>query len=122
MIASPEMMRAAEEEGPRPITESHEKAQYIALLFVLMWPLTFWKGYLVSIMWRWFLVPLGVPAVGAWHVIGIALVVSVMTKPQPFKSGEPLYWKTITDLVFAAVLAWPLLFGLAALIRWAAGL
>jgi len=37
-------------------------------------PLGLWKGYVVSCLWLWFLVPLGVPAIGVLHAWGISIL------------------------------------------------
>ena len=40
---------------------------------------TLWKGYVLSVLWVWFAVPLGAPAVGMIQAMGIALLVSFLT-------------------------------------------
>ena len=40
---------------------------------------TLWKGYVLSVLWVWFAVPLGAPAVGVIQAMGIALLVSFLT-------------------------------------------
>lgn len=35
-----------------------------------------WHGYADSVLWSWFIVPLGAPAIGLWHAGGIALFVT----------------------------------------------
>lgn len=37
------------------------------------------NGYVLSILWVWFLVPLGLPAISIAHSIGIAMVSSWLT-------------------------------------------
>lgn len=39
-----------------------------------------WRGYALSVMWKWFAVPLGVPAIGVAHAIGLAAIVAMMAK------------------------------------------
>lgn len=38
------------------------------------------RGFVLSILWGWFLVPLGVPAVGVAGAIGVALVIGMLTE------------------------------------------
>lgn len=38
------------------------------------------NGLVLSIMWRWFIVPLGVIAIGKAHAIGIASIVGMVAK------------------------------------------
>lgn len=37
------------------------------------------NGYVLSILWVWFLVPLGLPAISIAHSIGIAMIASWLT-------------------------------------------
>lgn len=37
-----------------------------------------WSGFAMSKLWTWFLVPLGVPAVGIWAAMGIACIGRLM--------------------------------------------
>lgn len=39
-----------------------------------------WKGYVLSVLWGWFVVPLGAPPVTIPVAIGVSLVVSLLTK------------------------------------------
>ncbi len=41
--------------------------------------LTIIHGLLLKLFWGWFVVPLGVPAIGVAHALGISLVVSMLT-------------------------------------------
>ncbi|WP_277594426.1 hypothetical protein [Pseudomonas chlororaphis] len=36
----------------------------------------FWAGYVVSTLWGWFVVPLGVVAINYWHAVGLMCIVS----------------------------------------------
>lgn len=36
----------------------------------------FWGGYVTSILWGWFVVPLGVMAITYWHAVGLSCVVA----------------------------------------------
>lgn len=31
----------------------------------------FWGGYVAATLWGWFMVPLGVSAIGYWHAVGL---------------------------------------------------
>lgn len=37
------------------------------------------NGLATMWLWRWFAVPLGAPAIGFWHAIGIAILASMLT-------------------------------------------
>lgn len=48
----------------------------VLALTVPVWLLT---GWVASMGWAWFVVPLGAPQIGAAHAMGLASVVGVMT-------------------------------------------
>lgn len=47
-----------------------------AILFILA---ALIRGWVLSFLWDWFLVPLGLPAIGFWHSVGICLMVAFLT-------------------------------------------
>lgn len=49
-----------------------------AFLLLILWA-GFWSGLTVSVLWSWFIVPLGLPAVGLWHAYGLALIWSAFS-------------------------------------------
>lgn len=72
-----------------------------------------WGGYIASLLWGWFLVPLGVPAIGYWHAVGIETLLGAFglfsRKTQPDADDSPLsivkmaLWPFVMPLVFLAV-------------------
>ncbi len=50
--------------------------------------LAIWQGYVLSILWGWFFVPLGLPTISIAHAIGIALVVGVLRGMPPESKSE----------------------------------
>lgn len=65
------------------------------------------NGWAASILWGWFLVPLGAVQIGVWHAAGlIALVTMVMpggkTASEYLKESNEETW---TDAVYAMVVA-----------------
>lgn len=44
-------------------------------LFLLV-PLAAWEGWVLKTLWTWFVVPLGVPSLGLWHAVALAMMVS----------------------------------------------
>lgn len=42
--------------------------------------LTGWAG---MTLWGWFVVPLGLPAIGLWHALGLSLLVQLVTVKRP---------------------------------------
>ena len=54
------------------------------LLMLLVVPVTaLWSGYVLSVMWAWFIVPLGAVSIGVWHAFGISVLVDLLTFKQP---------------------------------------
>jgi len=50
------------------------------LVFLLIVPLTIWRGYALTVLWQWFMVPaLGLPELRVAEAIGVALVVTYLT-------------------------------------------
>lgn len=52
----------------------------LAITIPLGIPLIIWRGYVLSVLWRWFVVPLGVPTLGVAHAVGIATTVYLLRK------------------------------------------
>lgn len=48
-------------------------------LLILFPAVLLWRGFVLSKLWLWFLVPLGAPVIVAWHAAGICLVMSMFT-------------------------------------------
>jgi hypothetical protein len=42
-------------------------------------PVALYNGMMMTFMWRWFLVPFGVPAIGVAHACGLFLLVGMFT-------------------------------------------
>jgi hypothetical protein len=60
--------------------EESDVPLWAALLgLVMVLPLGLWNGFFLSIMWGWFLVPLGVPSIGVAHAWGLAMLLSLLT-------------------------------------------
>lgn len=52
-----------------------------ALVFLALWVCGFFaEAWLVATLWRWFLVPLGIPAIGNAHALGLSVLVSFIAK------------------------------------------
>lgn len=56
------------------------KALISLALLIMALPALLWEGFVVSTLWRWFLVPtLNAPIITAWQAAGIGMIVSMMT-------------------------------------------
>jgi multisubunit Na+/H+ antiporter MnhB subunit len=47
------------------------------------------NGFMLSYMWQWFVVPLGVRAIGVPQAVGIAIICSIVTYREQPKNSEP---------------------------------
>ncbi len=59
-----------------------EKAGTGLTLFVaaMSLPMSLWLGYVESTMWRWFVVPLGLPQIGIAQCLGLTILVALVVK------------------------------------------
>lgn len=64
-----------------------------------------WAGYVLSVLWGWFLVPLHLPAVTVAEAIGISLTIGMLTSkiPEPQQEEEDNREKTIRVLSYAVL-------------------
>lgn len=64
------------------------------------------SGWVLSVMWGWFVVPFGVPPIGIAWAIGISLVVGYMTYQSDavVKTDDEDRVQTVVNLVALAVL------------------
>lgn len=83
----------------------------LALLVVLAAPLALWGGYCLSILWGWFVVPLGAVPLTLWGAAGLNLVVYAMTS----KVAHTAHNKTTAYTIGFSVAGW----ALALLFGWA---
>ena len=64
--------------------------------------LMIWSGFVLSIMWTWFLVPIGLPKLGIAHAIGITMIVRMLTwqyNDCAKDDDEPPMWIKLVVLV-----------------------
>lgn len=46
-----------------------------------------WRGFVLSVLWAWFLVPLGAPAIGIALAVGLTTTWAILS-PHPFRKAE----------------------------------
>ena len=56
--------------------------------FLLIGVLAVWRAFALTYLWQWFIVPLGVPAIGLWHAAGISIIVAYLTYENAAKDKE----------------------------------
>ena len=74
----------------------------VFLFFVLAPALVAWSGYVLSILWGWFIVPLGVIPLPLWHASGVAVLAGYLTK-QPNEDKRTTTAKLLTIVFTPAV-------------------
>lgn len=59
-----------------------------ATIFAAMVPSALLRGYVLATLWQWFVVPLGMPAIGWAHAYGIAALLVAATFHYPIKDRD----------------------------------
>lgn len=73
--------------------------------------LLLWRGFALSMMWGWFMVPLGLPVIPIAHAIGVAALVSLLTHQRT--SGKEK--RGLSDTLFMPFVTTAITFGIAAI-------
>lgn len=59
------------------------------------------EGWVIKLMWGWFIVPLGVMSITIWHAIGIDAIVSYFTFSLSRKGDSDIFWaRPLRELLF----------------------
>jgi hypothetical protein len=60
-----------------------KKDEHVLLVLViataLALPMAAWSGFVISKLWGWFLVPVGVVSIGVWEGAGLSLLIHLLT-------------------------------------------
>jgi hypothetical protein len=89
-------------------TENPTSTEDSLLVFIASYFYVLFNGYVISVLWRWFAVPLGIPSISVVHGIGIDLLVSLLVfKPIDLKASADDCLKAVFVPVIALVIAWP---------------
>lgn len=62
----------------------------VAIAYILF--VVFVQGFVASVLWGWFPVPLGVPAIEPWHAIGICFLLRMLL-PDSTQNDNLKPWK-----------------------------
>lgn len=88
---------------------THPAVRALLLLALVPWALIAW-GWALQLMWMWFLVPLGIPALGLAHAIGIRGLVQIAAYSQISSARREV---SAAEAVTHALLIPPLAVGVA---------
>lgn len=89
-----------------------EEASFGDLLILLAYgiPLMIWKGYALSVLWAWFIMPFGAPAISIAAAIGCVIVVHMFIPTSKRKVGRIDHGRVIAsaigDPLFALGFGW----------------
>lgn len=63
------------------MTEENARSfKALGLIFLATPVLWVWSGVVVTFLWGWFIVPLGLDQIGLAHAIGLVIMISFLTK------------------------------------------
>jgi hypothetical protein len=71
------------------------------MTLILLSVFTAWDGFVLMVLWGWFLIPLGLPAIGLSHAIGLSTLIGLVTHQMP--SEGPSSDRTERGLLWALV-------------------
>jgi len=77
-----------------------EKKIGALLCLLCAFPAAVWDGYVLSILWGWFVVPLGLAAIGKAHAYGICVVLGLAR--YRYEEGEQNEWGMRAIMMFVA--------------------
>ena len=46
-------------------------------------PLTIWRAFVLTSLWLWFIVPIGVVQIGLFHMMGVSFICEMLCKRVP---------------------------------------
>ena len=74
------------------------------VLFFAAIPVAIWRAFVLSVLWGWFLVPMGAPAIGVALAYGLLLVVEVAkpARPDPDNVAETLVFSALLNALVLA--------------------
>jgi hypothetical protein len=67
----------------------------------------FFRVYAITVLWRWFAVPLGIPAVGFWHVCGIGVLLGALYLKtyDPTERERSMAWENVCNVALSGPLS-----------------
>jgi uncharacterized membrane protein len=88
----------------------------MAIFIFLLWALiiNIIRGAILSVMWTWFIVPLGVHSIGVAWAVGISVIVGFLTIDTTPREDAPKF----LDLAISSLLTTLLLFGMGAIAHY----
>jgi hypothetical protein len=72
----------------------------LALIFVILGAI--WAGYVITLLWLWFMCPLGLPEISLAHAVGVDLLITFITQKLVFdkkEADEDEVWSPIKQIL-----------------------
>jgi hypothetical protein len=89
-------------------TENPTSTEISLLVFIASIFYVLFNGYVISVLWRWFAVPLGIPPISVVHGIGIDLLVGLLVfKAIDLNASADDRLKVAFAPVVTLAIAWP---------------
>jgi hypothetical protein len=87
----------------------HDRGKIVValILLVIIVPSTIINGWVISVLWGWFVTSVfaGAPRLGIAQAVGLSLVARTMTWHPPNTTDDRSYWYKVGSAVGAAVVA-----------------
>jgi hypothetical protein len=83
------------------------------IVLIALFPIIILRGFVLSRLWAWFLIPLGLPSIGVAHAIGIALIFSAFFSKSSTTNKNNYVERTFEG--FVEVLCY---WGFGAIVHW----
>lgn len=62
-------------------------------------PMFVLEGLVLSMLWIWFMVPLGVPPIGIAHAVGLVALIGLVGPGPRLRDDEPLTWQRLRSQI-----------------------
>jgi hypothetical protein len=88
----------------------------ISIAFVVLiavFPIVVLRGFVLSRLWGWFIVPLGLPSIGIAQACGIALILGFLSYSKSTTTKDNYVERTVEAFV-SALACW----GFGAIVHW----
>ena len=86
--------------------------------FLLAFPASLWAGYVVSILWGWYLEPIGAPHLSVMRAVGLSVILAAMRSPKIPMHKDKREEYGGGELLIMSVFLWGLAPGIALLLGW----
>ena len=78
---------------------------FLAIITILMLPFgVAWRGYVLSVMWGWFVTPFGADPIGVAHAIGLSAALAMLTKSGAKSDPDNSFGYILGMMVFYPLL------------------